>query len=381
MFIIQTVKACFGARAAHGFDADMRALGLAGGIALLLFVLWDAFEAVVLPRSVRRRVRLTSSFYFVTWRPFRAVCRRMRPGDRRENVLSVFGPLSLLLLLILWALLLVVAFALMHWGAGTRLQSSTGVHGFAAALYYSGTTLFTLGLGDVTPLSTAGRLLTVAEGGTGLGFLALIIGYLPVLAQAFSRREVNISLLDARAGSPPSAGELLRRSAGPDPAEALARFLGEAERWAAGLLETHISFPVLAYYRSQHDNQSWVAALTALLDACALILAGVEHGPQRAARLTFAMSRHAAVDLCNLFRRPLQPPDPDRLPPSELARLRAALREMGFALPEGRAVDDKLHRLRQMYEPYLNALGSFLLMPLPAWLPSERVHDNWQRLR
>jgi hypothetical protein len=347
----------------------------------LLVVLWDAFETVVLPRRVSRRFRLARSFYILTWRPWRAIGTRFPPGRRREDMISVFGPISLLLLLMLWALLLVIAFASILWGSGSHWKAPEGLGGFTAALYYSGTTLFTLGLGDVTPLTPAGRLLTIAEAGTGIGFLALIVGFLPLLTQAFSRREVNISQLDARAGSPPSAGELLRRLAGAGSSEALAHTLRDAERWCAELLETQISFPVLAYYRSQHDNQSWVAGLTTILDLCTLILVGTEEGPQRAARLTFAIGRHAAVDLCNVFRRKPLPPRPDRLPPSELARLRASLGEIGFPLADTKDVDQKLHRLRQQYEPYLNALGAFLLMPLPAWMRAEEAPDNWQSLR
>lgn len=192
---------------------------------------------------------------------------------------------------------------------------------------------------------------------------------------------MNVSLLDARAGSPPSAVELLKRHAGDDGGEALARLLAEWERWSAELLESQISFPVLAYYRSQHDNQSWVAALATILDVCALVMAGIEGAPERAARLTFAMARHAAADLCNLFRRRPEAPAPDRLPPSEIARIRTVLGQVGLRLPAGAGVDQKLHRLRAMYEPYLHALGAFLLMPLPAWLPTEGATDNWQATR
>jgi hypothetical protein len=249
----------------------MRAVGVVGGVAVLLGVLWDAFETIVLPRCVGRRVRLTRSFYRLTWLAWRALGRRLRPGNFRGNLLSVYGPLSLLFLLATWAVLLIVAFALIQWGAGDQLNVPAGVHGFAADLYYSGTTMFTIGLGDLAPRSTTARILTVLEGGTGLGFLALILGYLPVMAQAFSRREANISLLDARAGSPPSAAELLKRHSGPDAYDALERLLSEWERWSADLLETQISFPALVYYRSQHDNQSWISALTTILDTCALI--------------------------------------------------------------------------------------------------------------
>ncbi len=357
----------------------MRSWAIVAGALLLIVVLWDAFETIVLPRRVTRRLRLTRLFYRSTWLPFRALGHLRKPGASRENFLSVYGPLSLLLLLALWAAGLVVGFALLHWGFGTRLQLPPGVSGFAASLYFSGTTLFTLGLGDVAPTTGIGRFLTVLEGGTGLGFLALVVGYLPVLSQAFSRRELNISLLDARAGSPPTAAELLRRHAYPDSGEGLAQLLVEWERWSADLLETHISFPVLAYYRSQHENQSWVAALTTVLDVCALIIAGLEPGPRRTARLTYAMARHAVVDLSRVFYQQPKPPNSDRLPLEELGKLRQALIDAGRALPAEKSVDEKLARLRQTYEPYVNALANLLLMPLPRWLSPERLKDNWER--
>jgi Ion channel len=357
----------------------MRPPAIVIGSLLLLFVLWDAFETVVLPRRVSRRFRLTRAFYRLTWAPWRAIARGRRPGIARENFLSIYGPLSLILLLGLWATGLIFGFALLQWGLGTRLQTPAGLRGFAADLYYSGTTLFTLGLGDVSPTAGTGRLLTVVEGGTGFAFLALVIGYLPTMYQAFSRREVNISLLDARAGSPPAAVELLRRHAGADGGEALDALLIEWERWSADLLETHISFPVLAYYRSQHNNQSWVAALTTVLDVSALIIAGLEKGPVRTARLTFAMARHAVVDMSMVFGQQPRPVNPDRLPPAELSQLREALAAAGHVLPPGQGVDDKLRHLRQMYEPYLNALGQFLLMQVPEWRPRASAKDNWER--
>jgi Ion channel len=185
----------------------MRGLVAILGIALLMTVLWDGFETIVLPRRVRRRIRLTRLFYTITWRFWSGLARRMRPGDRRDGFLSYYGPLSLILLIGVWAICLALGFAMMHWGFGSILMDlDRHEMGFGGAFYMSGSTLFTLGIGDVTPRSTLGRALTVAEAGTGIAFLALVIGYLPVIYQAFSRRETNISLLDARAGSPPSAG-------------------------------------------------------------------------------------------------------------------------------------------------------------------------------
>jgi hypothetical protein len=356
----------------------MKSIATIAGISLILVILWDAFETIVLSRRVSRRFRITRLFYRADWAPWSAIARRIPAGNARENFLMVFGPLSLILLLGAWAAGLVFSFALLHWGLGSHLAASDGTHGFATDLYMSGTTFFTLGLGDVTPKTTTARFLTVLESGMGFGFLALVIGYLPTVSQAFSRREVNISLLDARAGSPPTAAQLLRRHGGDGGTAALCELLGEWERWSAELLESHVSFPVLAYFRSQHDNQSWVSALTTILDVCVLSIAGLEKAPARSARLTFAIARHAVVDLCAVFHiRPL-PPSADRLTPAELVRLRRFLSESGIYLNEGEAAESKLAALRLMYEPYVNALGQFLLMPLPDWIPPEHARENWR---
>ncbi|MGH8060313.1 MAG: potassium channel family protein, partial [Candidatus Entotheonellia bacterium] len=258
------------------------------GLTLIATVLWDTFETVILPRRVTRRFRLTGLFYRYTWLPWSAVARRMRQGRRRETYLGFYGPLSLLLLLSVWAVGLILGFALLQWGLGSALIAPEGAASFGTDLYMSGTTFFTLGLGDVTPHSSMARAVTVAEAGTGFGFLAIVISYLPVLYQAFSRREVNISLLDARAGSPPSATELLRRHSQGRHLEELSRLLYDWEHWSAELLESHLSYPVLGYFRSQHDNQSWLAALTTILDTSALVMVGIDGTPERQAQLTFA---------------------------------------------------------------------------------------------
>jgi Ion channel len=357
----------------------MRGPAVIFGIALLLIVLWDSFETMVLPRRVRRRIRLTRLFYTITWQFWSALARRMRQSNLRDSFLSYYGPLSLILLLGVWATSLSLGFAIIHWGCSSNLNGPNGPEtSFGAAFYLSGSTLFTLGIGDITPRSTLGRALTVVESGTGIAFLALVIGYLPVIYQAFSRRETNISLLDARAGSPPSAGELLRRYAEDDSPDALITFLRDWERWSSELLESHLSYPVLAYYRSQHDRESWLAALTMLLDVCALVIVGVDGIPVRPARLAFAMARHAAVDLSQVFGTPPREPSRNRLPSTDLIRLRATLAEAGLLLREGSAAEQKLIAVRAKYEPYVNALADHLLVALPPWLPEAGATDDWQ---
>lgn len=347
-------------------------------LALVLLVLWDAFEAMVLPRRVMRALRPARLFYRSLWTLWRAAACRVRPGRRREALLSVFGPLSLLALFATWVSALICGFGLLQWSLGTPLNNSEERAGLPTYLYLSGTTFFTLGYGDVTPARGLGRLLAVVEAGLGFGFMAVIIGYLPVLYQAFSRRESMIALLDARAGSPPSAGQFLLRLARARQPAAVRPYLEEWERWAADLLEGQLSFPVLSYYRSQHDNQSWLAALTAILDSCALLLAGVRGDHAYQAQVTFAMARHAAVDLALVFHTPPIPPDPDRLPPERLGQLRQLLCEAGLPLGEDAAAGRRLAELRGMYEPFLNALAHHLLFTLPPVLPDKPAVDNWQ---
>ena len=183
--------------------------------------------------------------------------------------------------------------------------------------------MFTLGLGDVVPHSRLARGIIIFESGVGLGFVALVIGYLPVLYQAFSRREVSVALLDSRAGSPPNAAELLRRHSFEGGQEALTVLLEEWERWAAEILESHISYPILCFYRSQHDTQSWLSALVSILDTCALRIAVIEGMPSRQAQLTFVMARHAVVDIGQVFACPgaksrQQQAEVDRLPAERL---------------------------------------------------------------
>ena len=202
------------------------------------------------------------------------------------------------MLFALWAWSLVFAFSILQWAAGSGITSFSGGHaGFRTDLYLSGTTFFTLGMGDVVPRTTWARILSVIEAGTGFGFLAIVISYLPTLYGAFSQREVNISLLDARAGSPPTAVELLRRHGRRRILDGLGQYLHDWETWSAQLMESHLTYPALCFFRSQHDNQSWVAAFAAILDVCSLIIAYGEGEAKWQAQLTFATARHAVADL------------------------------------------------------------------------------------
>lgn len=345
------------------------------GVLIVANVLWEAFETIVLPRRVTRPFRVTVLFYRFTWIPWRAIAHGIRKKKRRETFLGFYGPLSLLCLFMFWAASLTVGFALLFYSAS---RTSSVLPSFASRLYLSGTTLFTLGIGDVVPHTPVERFLVVTESGLGLGFLALVLSYLPVIYQAFSRREVSIVLLDARAGSPPTAAELLRRHSGAVGAQELEVLLHDWERSAAEILESHISYPAVCYFRSQHNNESWLAALATILDSSALLIASAENACARQARLTFAICRHTVVDLAQLFRAVPRITHDDRLPPEELQRMRIMLAKSSVTLRDDQASTNKLNELREMYEPYLQGLSEFLFMEIPPWILSKEIVDNWR---
>ncbi|TMC24377.1 MAG: two pore domain potassium channel family protein [Chloroflexi bacterium] len=353
-------------------------LAALASILLILIVLQDGFETIILPRRVSRKFRLARMFYGTIWRLWSWLARRVRSAQRREEMLSFFGPFSLILLLTLWATMLIFAFGLLQWAMADAISAPEKGVTFGTTLYMSGTTFFTLGFGDVVPHSGLSRFCAVAEAGIGFAFLALVIGYVPVIYQAFSRREVGITLLDARAGSPPTTLELLRRHISGQDTSELAQYLHDWEHWSADLLESHLSYPVLAYYRSQHDRQSWLAALTTILDTCALMMIGLNGESQRTATFTFAIARHAAVDLAQIFNTPPANGKVDRLPTETFQQLRAQLADFGFELPDDGLAEAQLAGLRRMYEPYVNALAAYLLLPLPEWISTEYSQDDWQ---
>lgn len=359
-------------------ELSIKIIAVIVGIILIIFIIQDSFESIVLPRRVSTRFRLSRIFYTSTWLLWSSIARKMRPGNRREFYLSYYGPASLLIMLIVWALVLVLSFALIQWGLSSPLNVSEKDVTFGTYLYMSGTTFITLGLGDVTPMSGLARFLVFAEASFGFGLLALIIGYIPVIYQSFSRREASISLLDARAGSPSSATELLRRSYRDRKIDELIQLMREWERWCAELLESHLSYPVLTYYRSQHERQSWLAALTTILDTCSLLIVGFEDVSAPTIRFTFAIARHAAVDLAQIYGTPPMNPKLSRLSHDDFVKMHDALAEVGLELRHAEDAEQHLYDIRRSYEPFVNSLANHLLVNLPPWIQTTKTVDDWQ---
>jgi hypothetical protein len=356
----------------------MAAVALIAGLVLIWLTLQDAFEVVLLPRRVSRRFRFTVGFFRSGWRAWRLLARAAPAGARREGLLSVFGPLAMVALFVAWAVGLITGFGLIQWSSEAIGGHAGRLQGF---LYLSGVTFFTLGYGDLTPHTPFGKFAAVVEAGVGFGLIALVIGYLPVLYQLFSRREAHVLQLDARAGTPPTGAVLLRRHADNGSVERLDALLGDWEMWGAELLESHLSYPMLAYYRSQHDDQSWLAALAAVLDACALVMVGSTEGRQPLqARMTFAILRQVVVEMArSLEIVSVRAGAGVPLDPEGYRAMQAMFAEAGLPWPEGSACEEMLASLRATYAPLLQGLAEYLKIPLPGLVPADDASDHWDQ--
>jgi hypothetical protein len=353
-------------------------VGIVGAL-LVLAILAEIFVALLLPRRVKRDPRLVRLVRIYGWKPWRWVARRL-PAAVGDTMLGIYGPLGFLLDLVLWIALLMVGYGCLNWALGSHFGiPHHDKVSFGNDLYFAAGTMVSSTPAGLAARTGGLRVLQIVEAGSGLAVLAIVIGYLPSLFQAFSQREATVSQLDARGGSPPSAGRILYRTGihggWPDVNE----YLGSWEEWSAQLMETHLSYPTLAFFRSQHLNQNWLSAMCSILDACTITIAAAPHGTVDESRFTFMITRHAVVDLAYTFHAPPAPPEPDRLPSEDLERLLEQLREANLdpASDEAR-IAERTKMLRDLYEPYVNALAQRLELRLPQWLAPDELMDNWR---
>jgi len=341
----------------------MRWIALPAGIVILLWTLLDVFRTLVMPRAARGRSRLSRILFRAFWRPWRWVGVRRKTVQARERVLAGAAPFFFFLLLVGWVSFALLGYALILWSPAFVDGIERGGDSFSDALYVAGSSLFTLGFGgDVTG---ATRAVVVAAGATGLGLFAVVIAYLPVLYQAFNRREVGVLLLDARAGSPPSGPELLHRMGSAGVASSLPDLFAEWERWVADVLETHMSYPLLTVFRSPHDNTSWITSLGSVLDAATLIITSVDDEPDERAKLLYGTGVHAVEDLFYYLRLTERETVIQR---DEFEDVLDDMKEDGFVV---RPLDEAYERFtekRAKYAPRLDAIAVLLAAPPGLWI-------------
>jgi hypothetical protein len=337
-------------------------LAVPAGFALVAVTAADAVSTLVTTRRRRGRRWPTPVFYRATWRAWRALGKRADP-ELREGFLGLYGPLSLLGLLVLWVVLLVGGWGAVWWGLRSAVP---GVDGYLEAVYFAGVGFFTVGFGDLVPTGGLARLLVLAEAFMGLVTMALVIGYLPTLYGAYSRRELQLLALDDLSDDATTALGFLEASYAAGGYPGVAAAFAEWERWCDEVFDTHTAYPMLAMFRSRQPGQHWLTALGVVMDAAAITLSTIHgSGAGPAARLwrraTRMLQNFRALPAIGMRAAELAGPSADEAPfrtvYQHLASLGVSLRPHEEAWPDYR-------RLRAAYLPELFATTELLLVPM-----------------
>jgi hypothetical protein len=333
------------------------------GLLLIAVVLWDIFQTVVLPRPAHTRIRLARTLTRVTWPLWRSRAVRKTTNVDQEKILGSYAPALVLIVLVTWIGLLILGFGLVTYALRDELSPSLD---FGSALYFAGESVLTIGFGDFSATGGLSRIAAVVGGGLGLGVLALGITYLFSLYGSFQRRETLVVRLEPRAGAPPSGVALLETYGPPDMRPALPAFFLEWEAWAAEVLDTHVAYPILPYFRSSHDNASWVSALGAVLDAAALVLTCVEDGPTGEATMVQRIGGHVVEDLSNFFGWQQTPMAlVDR---TEFEEARERLSAAGWTLRDADEAWERFVMIRSGYAARLNDMALYWVTPPALWI-------------
>lgn len=270
----------------------MNVVAIAFGAFLVVGVLADLVNTLVTTSTSQWRWWPTRVLYRRSWGAVSAIGSRIKNEQRREQVYSLFAPLSVLAMLITWVTIQVVGFGLISWGIG----GVSGIDGLLDSIYFSGVVFFTVGFGEVVPVDQVPRFMALIEAFAGVLTTALVVGYLPALYAAYSEREQKLLTLDDGSEERITPTNLIMsRAPDGDPRE-LDDFFNEWEAWIAQVLETHTSHPMLVLFRSQHHGQSWITALGLITDA-ALHVELMEGGQGRSAYWALRRSVRLLQDL------------------------------------------------------------------------------------
>jgi Ion channel len=347
------------------------------GAVVLGATFYDLFQSVVLPRPSVRKVQLARTVIRPLWRLWKWVVNRGSRIELSEARLAAFGPVALLTLFLIWALALVSGYALIIDGLADQFQPNLA--NFLASFYVSATTLVPLSYGDFVPEQGLARLVIVVESGTGVALAALAITLLFELYGSFRNREEAVVALDALAGAPPSAVQLLETAADRTMDGALKETFDEWRHWSAMVLESHLAYPLLVYFRSSHDNEAWINSFAAVMDAAALIMSSTDNPAKGAAKLMFTVGNHLVEDLSWVFRLQVEPN-----PIIEKAEYQAAivrLRAAGYAIHDGEEAWQKFSHFREKYASALNLMAQYLLAPPAQWVGDRSYLPHRQRPR
>ncbi len=287
-----------------------------------------------------------------------------RNGDAREDFLAIFAPFALICQLLTWIAALVLGYGLIFYAARAELRPNPG--GFGDALYYAGTSLFTMRYGDIAHHAAIAQVASVAAAMSGLGLVAVVIAFLFAIFASFQQRETFVVTIGARAGSPPSGVGLLAVHGYAGMKDELASVFREGQTWTAEVMESHLAYPILALFRSSHDYESWVATLGTLLDSAVLAITTLHDGPVGQAKIMYAVGRHLTVDFSHYFSLIAE-----QTVGVERAEFDAAcerLAQSGYRLRDADEAWSQFSQLRATYAGNLNAMARWLEIPPVQWV-------------
>lgn len=339
-------------------------LEIAGGLLILIAVFRELFQAIILPRPAVRKFALGRYLLRALWLLWRWIGNRIQSLPRRESWLAVIGPLGVLVLFAVYGLGLVIGYALLI--DGVRGEMKPVPENFGTSLYFSATTLVPLSYGDIIPVDVTARLVTIAESVSGVFLAALAITLLFSLYESFQNREELVVTLDAMAGAPPSGVQILETAAERGMHEQLIRTFEEWRNWAAAVLESHLAYPLLFFFRSSHDNEAWLNSFGAVMDAAILVISTVDDDTEGPARLMYTVGNHLVEDMAWYFRYPQRSePIVER---EEFDQARERLRKAGYKCHGGEDGWKKFAHLRSSYASPLNQLARLLAIIPAQWI-------------
>jgi hypothetical protein len=347
------------------------------GVALILIVFYDLFQSVVLPRPAINKLATVRYLLRGSWNLWRWVGDRIPSIPRRERWLATYGPIAVLESFAVWALALVVGYGLIV--DGLRDELSPVPDSLGTSLYFSATTLVPLSYGDIVPVGVPARLATIAESTTGIIIAALAITLLFSLYESFQRREELVVTLDAFAGAPPSGVQMLETAATHGMPEELIKTFDDWKQWAAAVLESHLAYPALVFFRSSHDNEAWLNSFGAVMDAAVLVMSTVEDKSEGPAKLMYRVGNHLVEDLSWYFRRWALPADTPVIERFEFDQAWERLRKSGYQCKPADEAWTTFARLRSSYASPLNGLARALVIIPAEWIGDRSYLPHRQR--
>ena len=340
----------------------MDVVAFALGIFLLSLTFWDLFETVVVPRPTPGWFRIGRYIVRGSWHVLRSV-RDGRAGRSFDGVLGLFAPAVTLALLAAWLIGLILGYGLVLYALRDELRPMPPDLG--STLYFAASSVLTLGFGDIVADGAGARLIVTVAAISGLGTVALVVTFLFSLYASYQRREVEVVALQAAAGAPPSAVSLLETYALLGLVHRLPQLFLDWERWGVEVLDSHVAYPLLGYFRSSHDNLSWISAVGTVLDAASLVLTTIDGIPRGEAKLFKRVGAHLVEDIHNVGFRAGATTGLDR---SDFEAACDRLAEAGYTLRSRDEAWPSFQVARDTYASRLEGMARYWATPATQWL-------------